>query len=181
MKLEDFNKMVSQIEKEQTDSYNKAVALYESGERSLSAYEVIGAYKKVGWYSESGFFSKQEKQSSCLSEYSDIAGMVESLQEFESEYKECNEINKSSLEKYEDIDDEYISFFGFKYSYYYINENKLSSEISRLIREKIKDELKPSNVEKSVMPDCKIVQLFKDGAIDWETLQMITYKDCKIG
>ena len=93
MKLEDFNKMVSQIEKEQTDSYNKAVALYESGERSLSAYEEIGAYAKIGYYSDAGFFSQQEKKSECLSDYSDIESMVEILQEFESEYKECNEIN----------------------------------------------------------------------------------------
>lgn len=180
MKLEEFNKMVTDVQAEQKDIYAKAKALYDSGERSLQYYKDIGAYKEVGYYTATGFLRKVQKQSDCLSDYSNIEDMIDMLQELQKEWDECIEIEKTNLQKYEDVSDEYITFFGFKYTYLMLDENKLSSEISRIIREKIKEDLKPSNVDESIMPDCKIVQLFKDGAITWEILQSITYQNCKV-
>ncbi len=178
MKLEQFNEMVASVEAEQRAIFNKAKELKNNGVTVLKEYEKIGAMSH-GWWSHKGLVIKVEVQCDTLKGM-DIEDLIEELNELMKGYESCDGIAKSAIKNEVDVGNEYISYIGYKYEYYELSEEKLESEIMRLCREKIAEELKPIDVEKSVIPDCKIVQLFRDGSIDWETLQKITYKNCQI-
>jgi len=44
----------------------------------------------------------------------------------------------------------------------------------------IKEKLKPESELYAITVDCKLLQLFKDGNIDWLTLQKLTYTNCNL-
>jgi len=181
MKINEFNKIIKTIKDDQTAIYKKAEELYTNKIYDLEKYENIGAYKKSSsnWWKQNHLLEQVTIESSNINEF-DLDGLIEYLEEFKEDHKECNEIGKVNIYESEDIGDEYISFIGFKYEYFKLNPAKLESEVGRLTREKVEEILKPKSVEHSIAPDCKIVKLFRDGSIDWKTLQTITYKECDL-
>lgn len=48
------------------------------------------------------------------------------------------------------------------------------------IKHEINKALKPDSESKYRWVDCGALKLFKDGVIDWDALQKITYQDCEI-
>ena len=69
----------------------------------------------------------------------------------------------------------------YTYSYYKV----LPAISDALVREQfivwVKDELyKGIEGVYPRRPECSMLELFKSGSIDWETLQKITYKDCEL-
>ena len=178
MDLQQFNTMLASVEAKQRAIFEKAKALKERGVTNLKEYEEIGALK-ISWHIHEGVVRKIEVKSDTL-EYIDIEDVIETLKEFQNGYKLCDGIAKSQIKNEQEVGSEYIHYIGYMYEYYELSEERLESEIMRLCRELIKEELKPDGVQYAQTPDCKIVQLFRDGSIDWETLQRITYKDCEI-
>lgn len=180
MKIEEFEKIIKTIKDDQTAIYKKAEELYANKVYDLAKYEAIGAYEKgLTYWRDNHILEKVTISSDCISEFI-LNELIEYLEEFKKDHEKSNEIGKSEIYEDEDIGDCYINFIGFKYIYYKLSQNKLESEIGRLTREKVKEILKPKSVKNSVMPDCKIVKLFRDGSIDWKTLQTITYKECDL-
>lgn len=178
MDLQQFNIMLASVEAKQRAIFEKAKVLKERGVTNLKEYEEIGALK-ISWHKHEGVFKKIEVKSNALEDI-DIEEVIETLKEFQDGYKSCDGIAKSQIKNEQDVGDEHIHYIGYMYEYYELSEEKLESEIMRLCRELIKEELKPNGVQYVQTPDCKIVQLFRDGSIDWETLRRITYKDCNI-
>ena len=181
MNIEEFNKVIQSVTDEQTVIFNKAKELSANGIYKLEEYTRIGAYSKpqYNWQSNKTLLTLHTVHSESMHEES-IENVLEYLTEFQQTYRECCEIGLARIQEEQDVEDGYIGNIGFYYNYYTLEEAKLESEIGRLTREKIQELLKPDSVEDSVTPDCKIVQLFKNGSIDWETLQSITYKECDL-
>ena len=58
-------------------------------------------------------------------------------------------------------------------------DNEIESRVRQIIRDAVSKKLKPEGAYLRTV-DCKMMELFMSGTIDWEALQKITYSDCKI-
>lgn len=179
MTLEEFNTLTEQIKTEQTNLFNAAKELFNSGEYNLLAYNKLGIKEPTYWHQES-LLTQVFKESPCIYDM-DLDYTLEVLTEFKVKHEAESQIGlNSSIDMYVNVGDGYIDDIRYGYSYYALDLNKLESVINTMTRRIIEGFLKPGNVEQSITPDCSAVQLFRDGAIDWETLQKITYKDCTL-
>lgn len=61
-----------------------------------------------------------------------------------------------------------------------LTKTVLNSNIKYKVRIWAESRLKPEGVLSTKPIDCKLLQLFKEGTIDFNTLQTLTYTDCKI-
>jgi len=179
MKLKEFNEIVESVKVGQEAIFKRAEELYKENVYDLKAYEEIGAYPCKRWSDQKGFLEKTVVKSGNI-DGKELNTLYEVLQNFEREYVDVKEIGKSSISPFDNVGDCYIEEIGFKFYYFKINKAYLQYEIGRITREKIKDLLKPDSAKEAIVPDCKMVQLFRDSAIDWDTLQKITYKDCEL-
>ena len=177
MKLEEFNKVMEDIKIVQTDIFNKGLKLLSEGVYDLSKYEEVGI--NVSVWLRGTLFTKVEERSACIYDM-DINYVLDELKEFKQKHKNEEKIGLSEIDIDTDFGDDYIRSIEYVYYFYELKTEKLESEIGRITRDKISDILKPESVEKSIVPDCKMVQLFRDGAIDWKTLQKITYSECNL-
>lgn len=179
MTLEEFNTLTEQIKTEQTNLFNAATELFNSGEYKLSAYNKLGIKEPAYWHQES-LLTQVVKESPCIYDM-DLDYTLEVLTNFKVQYEAESQIGlSSSIDMYVDAGDGYVDYMHYGYSYYVLDINKLEPIINSKTRRIVEGFLKPDNVEHSIAPDCSVVQLFRDGAIDWETLQKITYKDCTL-
>ena len=63
----------------------------------------------------------------------------------------------------------------FKYS-----DNLVDDFVNKKFKKIIEEKLKPEKEQYMQTIDCNMLKLFKNGSIDWKTLQSLTYSNCKI-
>lgn len=70
----------------------------------------------------------------------------------------------------------------YKYSYkvFAEKEDHLQGQMSTEIKDFIRLALKPKSVSYTQQVDCKLLQLFVEGAIDFKTLQKLVYTNCEL-
>jgi hypothetical protein len=69
---------------------------------------------------------------------------------------------------------------SFVYSYYQVVSEISTYNMNNTKRAIMAKLLKPENAEHIVNIECKVLQLFMDGVIDWLTLQKLTYTNCDL-
>jgi len=131
------------------------------------------------------FCSARTIKSEAFLYYSSPDSMIEMLEEFKQEVAELPyHIGGTydlciSAYGYSDgaaeIDDNH-----FGYTYWTRDTEVKDFYINGKIREWINLNLKPDSVQYSRPVDCKLLTLFKEGAIDFDTLQKLVYTDCKL-
>ena len=185
MTVEELQKLESATKLEQTKIYEKAVKLFDSGEYRLEKYQEIGAINKLDnryrlSRSSRRILSKTLICSDTIQSNDSIESLIEMLEEFRTDYLELNAIGKTEMSLEESASDRYIECLVYIYSYLSLDRESLQKEIQRLTGEAISNRLKPKNSNYEQAPDCNLLQLFRDGSIDWTTLQKITYSNCDL-
>ncbi len=169
MKKEELAKLIENKKQEVLGIYNKALEMSENNIYDIEEYVKIGAVTKSYWGKHRGLLESIRVESLSL-DVCDIRDAIDGLTEFEKEWAELQEIGKSEINKE-------CHYF---YIYYRINPNSLESEQKASCRAMVSALLKPEKEKKEQQPECKMMELFKEGIIDWETLQKITYKNCDV-
>ncbi len=76
----------------------------------------------------------------------------------------------------------YRYMIGTRYSYavYSIRDEITDRQVSRAMKTLMQDKIRSETGRKYVDLDCKVMDLFKDGLIDWNTVLQSHGKDCSI-
>ncbi len=179
MKKEELAKLIENKKQEVLGIYNKALEMSENNIYDIEEYVKIGAVGKSYWGKYRGLLESISVDSLSL-DNRDIRTTIDGLKEFEKEWGELQEIGKSEIRaNFEEVNFSIVECH-YSYTYYRINPNSLESEQKASCRAMVSALLKPEKEKKEQQPDCKMMELFKEGIIDWETLQEITYKNCDV-
>ena len=100
------------------------------------------------------------------------------------EHKEHICICKQDLEPYKEMSGYFdgsceLDEYGYTYTYYELMES-ITYEIKSAKKKNLATLLKPDSQRHTNTPDCKLIELFKDGTIDWLALQKLTYTNCNL-
>ncbi len=173
VELKDFIEMETKI---QNEIYQKAKDLFENECYTLSEYENINAYSS---YWSAIYLKNIMIESNTLDD--DLEYAMESLTEFKETIDNTKGIKTSGVALNSFTEEGYVYDIKYTYSYMIIcDDEQFNRELSKIIREKISQILKPESEEDQLTVDCGMLTLFKDDKIDWKTLQKITYKECEI-
>lgn len=174
MELKEFNKLCEDIREKTLDEYEKAKELFNSESPDIKSLN------------ENNFIIKNYKNIEIDYGIS-LEDMIEELQEAKKEiYKLSNGLvgfetsGNVEIEAYADYDCAFIDFFGIKYSYFDLASLE-SVEMS--IKKKIRFEVERmlNQTSRFARPvDCKLLELYKSGTIDWKALQKLVYSDCEL-
>ena len=115
------------------------------------------------------------------------------------EYTECPEDMRNLLEAFEDrvselpfhvkvgyslqldVDDGYIDEQHYRYRYQVLcSPMEIEQRWKSEVKGKFREILKPKKERYSRPVDCKLMELFKDGSIDFKTLQKLVYSNCEL-
>ena len=98
-----------------------------------------------------------------------------------------NEVDKLSMhvQGYFDLclgaSDSYIDEQHYRYRYRVLcSPMEIEQRWKYEVKNKFKENLKPKKERYSRPVDCKLMELFKDGSIDFKTLQKLVYSDCEL-
>ena len=172
MTLKEFEKLRADTAKEFAALHNKALALKASGEVSFSKYQDIGV--------EHLMVVKYER--TCDLEDVSIKTMLKEIEELNETFKLLNAIEKEKPYQEIDTGECYIHSFNYEFKYRDIcSKAELEARIKTKVKENVRIALKPKGYEGyTIHVDCKLLTLFKDGSIDWKTLQKLVYTNCEL-
>ena len=171
MTPQELEKIQSALELGIRTEHSEQLTLFNSSEFDKSKYlQYLLSYKinKVEIYGEY------------------ITDVCELVNDFIQEHKEQTGIEISSIDTFEEVERDFDDYFqiesyGYEYKYYEVCD---TTELDRVITQKRHENLAKLlniNVDSyTITPDCKLIQLFKDGNIDWLTLQKLTYTNCDL-
>jgi len=166
MKPAELKKIQDKFELGLTVKYEAQLQLQSDGVTDVTKYDK--------------FFLRTASKYLYMLEQSDIHSGIEEMQDFVTEHSEHVCIGKSDIEQFKETYYEGTDEFEYIYSY--------STIISKLTFESVTKSQKRDNLAKLLnpgtdmdrTPDCKLITLFKDGTIDWNALQKLTYTDCDL-
>lgn len=174
MTVEELNELIEQKYSELKKSYEKDVEGFKTP--NTHSFEDTGTWaKNYKWL-------VRKKYSWSIGEYTDIEELSDIVQQAkeELEFKQrfsvgatCNFIIEHIGE--DDGDSEIVLSW-----YEPIASEEFEVIAKRELINYISDLLKPEESKNTYIVECKMLELFKNGQIDWKTLQSITYKDCQI-
>ena len=108
--------------------------------------------------------------------------------EFKEEIKEFENLRGFCIENYEEIDGDYedsyaeIRSIGYRASWIVpkeeLSENSINSDFLEFVRNWLAPEGTAGYNVNYV--DCKLLTLFKEGKIDWNTLRTLVYSNCSV-
>lgn len=171
MTLDEFKEHQHRITEAELHRYENAKVLFEKAKVEKVSLDKVTYVKKV-----------TEKYDLDLQVSPQT--LIETLEQLKKDFKsyEENLVNFYSYD-YIDIDvfDTCIDETYVEYTHYVLyTEEEFESSMKRTMRQFFDEKLKPDGESYEKMIDCKLLQLFSDGAIDWETLQKLVYSNCKI-
>ena len=119
--------------------------------------------------------------SSDFSDYYTSKNMIDAMNDFNNDIKNLpyhiNEDEYINLT----VDDDQIYYEEYTYRYSIIKaQTQVDYMIKKSVKNKFQQILMPSSESYSKYVDCKLVELFKDGAIDFKTLQKLVYTNCDL-
>ena len=169
MTVQEFNNLYSNIEQR----FNK-----ELDEIKLNPKKFIDI-KMYDWA-----FSKHSIDSEEIYNYNDSLDLIYMINEFLDECKSYEDELGFCIELI-DLETEYETSLIDGGHYQCKWKKMIDSVPEHIIKNsfisEVKNLLLPDDYKGFIRtPECSILTLFKNGTIDWKTLQMITYKDCKI-
>ena len=146
----------------------------------MNFYTDLGIKEPIYYRPNSSMLKHKSIHSDDINKIS-IKDLHELLDEFEKEYAGTNLIKKSDIDYNEDIGDYYINEIGFVFHGYILDEVQLETYLQYELRKMIAELLDPKKEDIGQREvECSIMQLFREGTIDWDALQKITYKDCEL-
>ena len=74
----------------------------------------------------------------------------------------------------------YMTGIRYNYKQYHIRDEITDRQVSRAMKTLMQDKIRSETGRKYVDMDCKVMDLFKDGLIDWDTVLQSHGKDCSI-
>lgn len=163
---EDLEKKYQEETKKQTKQYNEEEELF----KTLTYEEWVKNYNKYVYIKSVRQFSSYLYDSATYEELITIYNeLLESVKTFK--HGEITiEINQG--------DEDEVCFCC---RYIVLNtKTVLKGNINYKVRVWAESRLKPKNILLIKPVDCKLLQLFNEGIIDFNTLQTLTYTDCKI-
>ena len=178
MTVKEFEQEMKQIEDKQNSLFDKAKKMYKDKVLDVNEYLKLEE-KPIFWHSTSEILSLK-KNNIDINDL-DIEDVIKELEDFRREYKNAKKKNLIGLSEIEEdkwASNECVEEFGFRYEYYELSSEKNQLIIQKLKRKKMSELLKPKSEKSPTIPDCKMVELFTNGTIDWKTLQTITYQTC---
>jgi len=169
MTLDELNKLEASIRTEVQKEIDLADKLHSSG--------VSIATKYPSWTLRS-----HSIYSTDISDGDGIERTIEILKDFMDEVESLGHVIELVTHMNVDCEDSYISenraYATYKV-YSHPSNDVVETQVKYRLRSKITQLLKPSGIQHPRSIDCAVLNLFKEGIIDWPTLQRITYKDCE--
>jgi len=167
---------LSLTQKQMIDLENKGENLYSE----FSKYDIR-------------FLKRIYEETTNLFNAYDLDETIKELQEF----KKFSEENKDKIWYSENYNTEYWNeergddpSFTFNYKYYIVSKEEKDIEfyakvdtknkVCEILFEYAKENATETAPKFLQTIDCKILQLFKDWTIDWETMANLTYTNCKL-
>jgi hypothetical protein len=118
---------------------------------------------------------------------STVEGSIELLQNFLEDCPDKEKVINFSTWVDSDIEYDYngdpFSICTAKVNWYELkewSEESFQTHIKNQLRRELTARLQPAKVSYPKTIDCKLLTLFKEGSIDWITLQKLVYSDCEI-
>ena len=168
----EFNKLYTKHVANVKRELKKFKALEKAGELDMRKYKGTPGIN---------FFERNEILSDDLNYNGGVDTAIEILIAFKEEYKEYeNKISFGTDSDFYVDSDGYIEHICYEAHWYNIIDEVPEQSINKSFKNKVADLLKPENVEYTISIDCKLLTLFKDGKISWDTLRTLVYSDCEI-
>ena len=112
--------------------------------------------------------------------------MIDMLSEFKKEVEGLPyhisgsyNIKLSAYSRYDD-NDAYIEDNHYTYEYYIHKEELPEYTVKQKVKQWINEQLQPESAIYRQPVDCKLLELFKEGTIDFKALQKLTYTNCNL-
>ena len=170
MKKEQLAAILRDIEEDLKEQHVMATHLFDLGDLKYSSYSSVALMLK-----------SQTIESDDIN-YMSLSELKNEIASFEDELKNSDLIIDPAVE----ADVEASMYFDSinkitleTYGYTIIGPKALEAIIQNRKRKRISELLRPENLRHAVTPDCKMIELFNTGTIDWDTLRSITYGTCK--
>lgn len=172
MTLEEFNKMVATVKSELDAELEASKEMHKNGVLDVNEYNPLLLDRKCIQSEELEDFDSLE----------DVASLIEDFK------KQCYEHKREigltiryrvSAEPYRHEGSAYVEANNFLCTWYTVKQEIGESIYKRVIKDKIKELLKPVTARYLHTVDCKLLELFKAGTIDWKTLQKLVYSNCE--
>lgn len=169
MTREEFFKLKVKVTKECTDKLKEYRKRYEDGIRYFTYDRMYMNYTTVQFNPV---------------DYDDIEDMIYYAKEFNDKYKEdmkksCTQSKMNLQAETSDWGDE-DAIQVYDYSFYELKDTVADTHIKSKIKEEFSKILNPFPNKSPRTPDCKLMELYKDGTIDFKALQKLVYSDCGI-
>ena len=173
MELKEFNELRVETEKDLNEKLTLAKKMLDNGEYNYHVYIEAGL---------TGVIVTKIHSTNNLYNI-DLEELKQEIIDIEELYSTTVGINKTQIFQTNRIDvyDEYEELESLNYEFSYRVPMKEISEdfINKVFKRKIEEKLKPVKEYKRSV-DCKLMGLYKDGVIDWKTLQNLVYSDCDL-
>jgi len=170
MTLEEFDKLFKEIDNRVKKEYRIAKELWDKGDFSFN-----DKFKTIEFIQSENIY--EDSSEDCIKIIQDYK---EKVKNFKGEIYSEEHI-QSEIDTDYDYGAEVISIYFETKIKVFRNATDITVDYTnKEFREIIRNLLKPEKETYAQIIDCKLLTLFKEGAIDWSTLQKLVYSDCEL-